>query len=47
MDSRFTERAMMTLMIIGFILSTGYALSSSHVHKNDAPAAQTQTSATN
>ena len=42
MDSQFTERVMMVLMVIGFILSTGYALSSSHVHKNDpAPAAQT------
>lgn len=47
MDSRFTERVMMTLMVIGFILSAGYALSSSHVHRGDAQAGQTQASSEN
>jgi hypothetical protein len=40
MGSRFGERLMMTLMVIGFIISTAYALSSSRHHKDDgAPAA--------
>ncbi len=36
MESRFAQRLMMTLMVIGFILSTAYALSSSRRHKDDA-----------
>ncbi|MET0747638.1 MAG: hypothetical protein ABWY49_05560 [Rhizobium sp.] len=40
MESRFGQRLMMTLMVIGFIMSAAYALSSSRHHKDDAaPAA--------
>jgi hypothetical protein len=42
MESRFGQRLMMTLMVIGFIMSVAYALSSSHRHKDEpaAPAAE-------
>ncbi|MGA1804577.1 hypothetical protein [Rhizobium sp. HT1-10] len=36
MESRFAQRLMMTLMVIGFIMSAAYALSSSRHHKDDA-----------
>lgn len=49
MESRFAQRLMMTLMVIGFILSTAYALSSSRRHKDDGdpPAAASQSETNN
>jgi len=48
MESRFGQRLMMTLMVIGFIMSAAYALSSSHHHKDEAaPAAATEAPASN
>ena len=48
MESGFGERFMMTCMVIGFLLSAGYALSSSHRHKGeDAPAPATTTQSSN
>jgi hypothetical protein len=38
MESRFGERLMMAIMVIGFLMSAAYALSSSHHHKDDSAA---------
>ena len=47
MESRFGQRLMMALMVIGFIMSAAYALSSSHHHKDDAAPAATDAPASN
>ncbi|MBO9099919.1 MULTISPECIES: hypothetical protein [unclassified Rhizobium] len=48
MESRFAQRLMMTLMVIGFIMSAAYALSSSRHHKDaDPPAATSEAPAAN
>jgi hypothetical protein len=48
MGSRFGERLMMTLMVIGFLISAAYALSSSRHHKDgDAAPAPAEAPASN
>lgn len=47
MESRFGQRLMMTLMVIGFIMSAAYALSSSHHPKDEAAPAAAEAPASN